>query len=115
MRLISVILIALAGTILGLGGAFCFNLAGLIWAGGSFKTALYWEPLESQIAVLFGCFSLLGWVISLVMIFLVSKIGVTPGVAVRTMRVGYTAAGISGFIVIVGLVFALVVLPSQYA
>ncbi|MDR6868199.1 hypothetical protein J2Y69_002813 [Microbacterium resistens] len=114
MRVTSIILVAAVGTILGLGGAAAFNLAGLIWVGGSFEKALYWEPLESNIAVIFGCISLLGWVISLVTVVLVAKVGEDPVHTAKVKRIGFAAVWISVFFVGVGLVFALVVLPAQY-
>ncbi|MFF3027444.1 hypothetical protein [Microbacterium sp. NPDC057944] len=114
MRITSIILVSIVGAGLGLGGAAFFNLAGLIWVGGSFEKAMYWEPLESAITVSFGCASLLGWVSSLIAVLIMSRAGVSPGDRIKMKRTSYTAVGISCAVVVAGLIVALAVLPAQY-
>ena len=115
MRIAAISVVALVGAVLGLMGAAAFNLAGLFWTSGSIGTTIYWDPRESGFIVFLGCLLMLGWAVCTVTVLLVSRVGVDPGEKTLMKRLGNILAGSGLFIVLLGLVLAFVVLPTQDA
>lgn len=115
MRVFALVATTVIGLLCGLGGAAQLNLSGLVWVGGGFGHAPYWEEAESEVGVTLALALLVMWVVSLVVTMIVSRTGPTVAAGVKTKALGVTLVCLSAVLTVAALVVALFVLPAQYS
>ena len=117
MRIAGAVLLGFGATLVGLFGAACFGLAGLILTGSGFEVLQYSDSDDSERGLLigFGVMSLVAWLIGLGLSAAVCLTGPEMGRRARRIALGSIVA--VSAVAVVGLVSAALLTsppPSEY-